>query len=73
MIFQRNPCPAGTIGAEIELIREEQCAGCPAGKFCSSPGKSEVTGDCDPGFVYLLFSFYIYLFIKVYLMTVFLD
>jgi hypothetical protein len=48
---QENPCPAGTIGDEIELIREEQCTPCPDGKFCATPGKSVVTGDCDPGLV----------------------
>ena len=53
-LSQVNQCPAGTIGDEIELIREEQCTPCPEGKYCSTAGESVVTGDCDAGFVDLL-------------------
>ena len=62
MLPQVHPCPSGTIGEEIELIREEQCSPCPAGKFCSTAGRSVVSGVCDPGWGLTLYQ---NLFIKI--------
>ncbi|XP_051788209.1 signal peptide, CUB and EGF-like domain-containing protein 1 [Erpetoichthys calabaricus] len=43
------PCPPGTFSNRTQLSDPAECAPCAPGKYCSSAGLAEPTGDCIPG------------------------
>jgi hypothetical protein len=45
------PCPAGTFGAAGGASSLTGCAPCPPGKYCASPGLTEPSGMCAPGYL----------------------
>jgi hypothetical protein len=44
------PCPRGTYGNSTGLKQVTDCNDCDAGTYCDSPGQTQPTGPCDPGF-----------------------
>eukprot|EP00826_Nyctotherus_ovalis_P040470 TRINITY_DN3998_c0_g4_i3.p1 TRINITY_DN3998_c0_g4~~TRINITY_DN3998_c0_g4_i3.p1 ORF type:complete len:803 (+),score=116.19 TRINITY_DN3998_c0_g4_i3:2604-5012(+) len=43
-------CPEGTYSQELNLYDSQDCAPCPAGKYCPKRGLTEATEPCDEGF-----------------------
>ncbi|EDO39339.1 predicted protein, partial [Nematostella vectensis] len=43
-------CPIGTYSNVTHLERADQCEKCGYGHYCSQPGITEYSGQCDPGF-----------------------
>ena len=43
-------CPNGTFYGSEMATEEGDCTTCSLGQYCGSPGLSNVTGPCDPGF-----------------------
>eukprot|EP01135_Chromosphaera_perkinsii_P006890 Nk52_evm45s621 gene=Nk52_evmTU45s621 len=44
------PCPIGTFSSSQNRVKSQDCISCSAGKFCSSPGQTAVSGPCDAGY-----------------------
>lgn len=45
-----NPCPSGTYGTETGAKGSSNCTDCPAGFYCETPGMTNWTGLCAPGY-----------------------
>jgi hypothetical protein len=43
-------CPSGTYSAAEALTNVTSCLDCPAGNFCSEPGLTAPSGNCEAGF-----------------------
>lgn len=48
--YDYEPCPAGTFSVIEKLSNASECTQCLGGQYCSTPGQTNVTGDCDPGY-----------------------
>ena len=45
-----QPCPAGTYNPQSGLRNVTECTQCDGGRFCLTPGRSAVSGNCTAGY-----------------------
>ena len=48
--YDYEPCPAGTFNDIEKLGDASECTQCHGGQYCATPGQTNVTGECSPGY-----------------------